>query len=947
MALCGAERARACAVRWRRLRARLDGAAMERPRPRRCPGPAAPRSQFRGVLGRAQRLPQPAPPGIRPSVVPLATLLRGLGLAERPCPPLEEVGPALSPDTDVTAEAPSWPGLAAGDAGGVPVVLPSRGRALWQGREEVLPGSPAGDATTLPLRKAPTTTDLRLPGTLPAPGTPLPTPGTPLPASRRAPQKPAVKGTTLAVGLNSVKIHCQNEAVYQYHVTFSPEVECRSTRFAMLKELREVTGDITAFDGSILFLPILLPRPISLKAQNRSSGEEITITIQFTKILEPSSDLCIPFYNVVFRRVLRILDLKLIGRNFFEPAQAMVLHQHRLQIWPGYSASIRKKDGGLFLLIDCIHKIIRSDSILNIMHNIYRQNLSSFQDECTKQLVGSVVITRYNNRMYRIDDIDWDKTPRDSFTMASGEEVTFMDYYSKNYGITIRELDQPLLIHRPKEKRMLQGKHQVDMVLLVPELAFMTGVPDMKKDSRMMKDVMREMLQSPQQHYARLTSLLHRIRDSPKASQELLSWGLRLDLDIHRTEGRVLPMERINLRHSSFLPTEDLIWSKEVMREASISVVALNYWLLVYPKRLQNLAKDLVVTMESVSGPLGMWVSRPALVELKDDRIETYSKTIRSMLGSQDKVQLLLCIISGSRDDLYGAIKKLCCVQVPVPSQVINAQTLAGHPSKMRSVVQKVLLQINCKMGGELWGVDIPLKQLMVIGMDVYHDHSRGRHSVIGFVASMNHVLTKWYSRVVFQMPNQEIADSLRLCLTNALQHFHEVNHCLPNKIVVYRDGVADSQLDTVLKYEIPQLQKCFDTFESYEPSLVVVVVQKQNSTNFYSVATEQQFTSPPPGTVIDHTVTSLGWQDFFLLAHHSRQGCSIPTHYICVLNTAKLSSEHLQRLTFKLCHLYWNWPGTVRVPAPCMYAHKLAFLSGQVLHHEPSAHLCDKLFFL
>ena len=52
-------------------------------------------------------------------------------------------------------------------------------------------------------------------------------------------------------------------------------------------------------------------------------------------------------------------------------------------------------------------------------------------------------------------------------------------------------------------------------------------------------------------------------------------------------------------------------------------------------------------------------------------------------------------------------------------------------------------------------------------------------------------------------------------------------------------------------------------------------------------------------------------------------------------------------RLTFKLCHLYWNWPGTIRVPAPCKYAHKLAFLAGQVLHQEPSTQLCDKLFFL
>jgi len=55
--------------------------------------------------------------------------------------------------------------------------------------------------------------------------------------------------------------------------------------------------------------------------------------------------------------------------------------------------------------------------------------VSSFQDECTKQLVGNTVITRYNNRTYRIDDIEWNKTPRDSFTLASGEEITFVDYY--------------------------------------------------------------------------------------------------------------------------------------------------------------------------------------------------------------------------------------------------------------------------------------------------------------------------------------------------------------------------------------------------------------------------------------------------------------------------------------------------------------------------------------
>uniref|UniRef100_U3J2X3 Piwi-like protein 2 n=1 Tax=Anas platyrhynchos platyrhynchos TaxID=8840 RepID=U3J2X3_ANAPP len=901
------------------------------------PGLGSPRSPGRPRSPSSLPGEPPVPSASAVPPVSLSSLFWSLGFGTEPSPSLEPGGSPLgrgaASAVKAAEDSPVRPSPAVG-AGDGELVLPTRGRILYRGRGDAPPAAPPGRATPLLLAKP----SLGPPGPLssaePPPATSRQTPGA----------KPAARGTAVPVGLNSVRIHCQNEAVYQYHVTFSPEVECRSARFGMLKEQRSVTGDVTAFDGSILFLPILLPQPVSLKAQRRVDGEEVSVTIQLTKVLEPSSDLCIPFYNVVFRRVMRILDMKLVGRNFFDPSQASMLQHYRLQVWPGYSVSIRRRDGGLFLQVDTVHKVIRSDSVLASMHAIYKQNAAGFKDECTKQLVGSMVLTRYNNRTYRIDDIDWDRTPRDSFTLASGEEITFVDYYSKTYGITVRELDQPLLVHRPKEKRMPGRKPQVEMILLVPELTFLTGVTEIKKDTRMLKDVMREMLQSPQQHYECLCSLLRRIQESQEASHELMRWGLVLAQDIHRTQGRVLPTERINLRHSSFFPAEDLSWSKEVSREASISTVAMNYWLLVYPRRLQDLMKELVAAMKSVCGPIGMHVNAPALVELKDDRIETYVRTIRGLLGSEDKVQLLLCITSKSKEDLYSAIKKLCCVQTPVPSQVINVQSLTGQSSKLRSIVQKVLLQINCKLGGELWGIDVPLKQLMVIGMDV--SHGRGTRSVIGFVASVNQVLTKWYSRVVFQMPQQEIADSLRLCLADALQCFHEMNHCLPKKIVVYRDGVSDGQLDTVVKYEIPQLQKCFDTFENYQPSMVVVVVQKQISTNFYT-DTSERLACPPAGTVIDHTITSTEWQDFYLLAHRARQGCSVPTRYVCVLNTANLSPEHLQRLTFKLCHLYWNWPGTIRVPAPCKYAHKLAFLAGQVLHHEPAPQLCDRLFFL
>ena len=50
------------------------------------------------------------------------------------------------------------------------------------------------------------------------------------------------------------------------------------------------------------------------------------------------------------------------------------------------------------------------------------------------------------------------------------------------------------------------------------------------------------------------------------------------------------------------------------------------------------------------------------------------------------------------------------------------------------------------------------------------------------------------------------------------------------------------------------------------------------------------------------------------------------PTHYIVVHDNTGLKPDILQKISYKLTHMYYNWPGTVRVPAPCQYAHKLAY---------------------
>lgn len=92
----------------------------------------------------------------------------------------------------------------------------------------------------------------------------------------------------------------------------------------------------------------------------------------------------------------------------------------------------------------------------------------------------------------------------------------------------------------------------------------------------------------------------------------------------------------------------------------------------------------------------------------------------------------------------------------------------------------------------------------MVIGIDVYHDASRGGRSVGGFVASMNKSLTRWYSRVCFQSPGQELIDGLKMALTASLKKYHEVRlHCARLGLPLYHSGIPCCSTDEIVQQSI------------------------------------------------------------------------------------------------------------------------------------------------
>lgn len=77
------------------------------------------------------------------------------------------------------------------------------------------------------------------------------------------------------------------------------------------------------------------------------------------------------------------------------------------------------------------------------------------------------------------------------------------------------------------------------------------------------------------------------------------------------------------------------------------------------------------------------------------------------------------------------------------------------------SIATNVAIQINVKLGGEPWGVSIPLNNLMVCGIDTYHDSQVKGRSVAAVVCSLNSACTRYFSKVMFQHNRQELQDGL------------------------------------------------------------------------------------------------------------------------------------------------------------------------------------------
>jgi len=731
----------------------------------------------------------------------------------------------------------------------------------------------------------------------------------------------------------------------QYRVDFKPDEDRTFERKKLLKQ-HSSTLKKYIFDGTVMYTPEKYSaggEPFSLTSK-AEDGTMFEITIRRVGELTAKDNLYLQFFNIMVRKVMEDLDLQLVGRDYYDKKAAITLKDWKLELWPGYMTSMRQHEKDVMLCCEVSTKILRTDTVMDQLMSCVRGQ--GGKQMAQKLLLGAIVMTKYNNKTYRIDDILWDKSPSDTFPGRDGTQMSYVKYYKDRYGITIRDPKQPLIVSMPKKSEIRRGFD--GPVHLIPELSFMTGLSDdQRANFKLMKDVGVYTRQPPPERFKTLIKFSTRVQQTSKIVGEMREWGIKISPNLVKFPARTLEPEKIKQREGQrdlSYSMDNADWGNQFRNFKMFNGgPGCHKWLLVHSGREAQEARDFSDMVVKASAGMGFQMRPPIPLLVPDPRTAAFVEKVNE--AADKNPQMVMIVVPNNKGDTYHAIKKVLLVDRPIPSQVITG-TLLKKGKGLMSVATKVALQMAAKLGAEPWGVAMPVKDTMVIGYDSYHDSNQRGMAVGAVVATLNQTMTKFSSSCTMHRNDEEMLSQMKVCVTNAVRKYQAYNGFYPSRVVVYRDGVGEGQIPYVKEIEIAAIKSVFKE-NGFDPMFAFIVVSKRINSRFFQMDNGGPPNNPPSGSVIDDVVTQPERYDFFLVSQSVRQGTVNPTSYNIIENNTQFKPEHFQKLTYKLCHLYYNWPGTVRVPCVCQYAHKLAYLIGTSVHRKPNAALDELLYFL
>ena len=767
-------------------------------------------------------------------------------------------------------------------------------------------------------------------------------------------------------------------------------------KFEQLKSLQQTShlakGPFT-FDGMRAYTPAQWT-PDSETPCQLNIGADKVITIRRVSGGVVGSEQYYHLLNIILNNVQVLLGQDRVGRAYYVPCnikqgeiaddkvRPVVINFEHLSLHGGFETAFQRgtvNDKPVTIMhVDRSHRILSNKTAFDFLSECGQ----GFNAPKKSEILGRTVMTRYNNKNYTVNDIKENVNIDESFEVEKKDgtksTVSYRSYFKDRYNINLRNSAQTFIVSRSKRRdvqkiRRQKGEGDEAMkgappedttreLLLPSELCYLCGLSESEKTNYQRNKQWNEITKrGPKERVNDVRDFQRWINSNPTTGQFLREWGMEFQQENMSVQGRELPCPPV----VSFNPRSRKYDTSLEMQDRRGGGVVRGEW---DPKDIkidsqkeykvgvlmrQPMQNNFLKFLSQVSSQMNFKIN-----EISADDIVVMGRDSNICADLKEFLEMgyEIVLVAGIRPQDYAQIKSLT-VNTGLLTQCIVKRNFEDARKGM-SIATKVAIQMACKLGLDAWRIrySAPKLKTMVVGMDTYHNKSQ-KKALHAAVFSLNPFFTQYINVAWVDDGRTETNPRLPSYFKKALDTFQKKHNFLPERIMIYRDGVGDSQLEMTKQTEIEVLKA--ELASLYEPRpaphLMVLIVQKRVAARFFSPK-GPQIMNPVSGTVVDTGIVKPNFYEFFLVSQLTRQGCSTPSNYNVIEDTCPdpqsngyMSPSDIQLMSYGLTHLYYNWPGTIRVPAPVHYAHKLAYMLGESVPQFNSINesITDKLFYL
>ncbi|KAH0484261.1 MAG: uncharacterized protein KVP18_003484 [Porospora cf. gigantea A] len=289
---------------------------------------------------------------------------------------------------------------------------------------------------------------------------------------------------------------------------------------------------------------------------------------------------------------------------------------------------------------------------------------------------------------------------------------------------------------------------------------------------------------------------------------------------------------------------------------------------------------------------------------------------------------------------LYEIVKST--LEKHCPSQCIVAKKFrffAGEDRGIDGHMANILMKINQKLGGYnqalsdksehkgfrgLMGRD---RNTVLIGIDTTLtapiEVKGGKLPMICAMVGTTDPEASMYEHVFCSREMAMAIDDMGSLLTDLMGKICPSGAPWPPKVLVLRNGVSTGSIRDVSDYEVSRIKEAYADAGQRIPKIAYLITMKGNGARFFPTQFPDSRTNVTPGTIIvDNLRNPSPHANFYLVSQHGIKGTSKPCRYFVMCDDFQRPLQDWGHVMYYLCHLFGRATKSVSLPAPVYYAH-------------------------